>query len=136
MPGTAAQGHWIPAEGLRLDRILEKLADLDFDKGEQADVVVLVLGSAPDRPGARRWTASRPNLLNVAVSRASPVRDREVVEARSRVEDAHTVGTTGEAGVGHGDLRRGHVADVHLDGGADRLHPQVVPGVRPDGHGG
>lgn len=39
-------------------------------QGKQADVVVVVLGSEPARPGARRWAASKPNLLNVAVSRA------------------------------------------------------------------
>ncbi|WP_433558348.1 DEAD/DEAH box helicase [Pseudonocardia xinjiangensis] len=39
-------------------------------QGQEADVVVLVLGSAPGSEGARRWAAEKPNLLNVAVSRA------------------------------------------------------------------
>jgi superfamily I DNA and/or RNA helicase len=39
-------------------------------QGREADVVVLVLGSAASAAAARRWAAEKPNLLNVAVSRA------------------------------------------------------------------
>jgi hypothetical protein len=39
-------------------------------QGKEADVIILVLGTHPDRSGPRIWAAATPNLLNVAVSRA------------------------------------------------------------------
>jgi AAA domain len=100
-----SQGHWIPAEGEEVDRILAHLEGIGFDfsqvmaiapfrdvaralaerarrhrglragtihtaQGKEADIVILVLGSNPESEGARAWAAGKPNLLNVAVSRA------------------------------------------------------------------
>jgi hypothetical protein len=39
-------------------------------QGKEKLIVILVLGSSPEKSGARKWAAEKPNLLNVAVSRA------------------------------------------------------------------
>lgn len=48
----------------------EKTGTVHTTQGKEEEVVVLVLGGNRQRPGAKGWAAKRPNLLNVAVSRA------------------------------------------------------------------
>ncbi|WP_019450196.1 AAA domain-containing protein [Cupriavidus sp. BIS7] len=47
-----------------------KVGTIHTVQGKEADVVVLVLGGNPKRPGAKTWAAEKPNLLNVAATRA------------------------------------------------------------------
>ncbi|WP_461066663.1 DEAD/DEAH box helicase, partial [Streptomyces pseudoechinosporeus] len=39
-------------------------------QGKEADIVILVLGTGAAQVGSRNWAAQKPNLLNVAVTRA------------------------------------------------------------------
>lgn len=39
-------------------------------QSKEADVVFIVLGSHPEKEGTRKWASSKPNMLNVALTRA------------------------------------------------------------------
>nr|WP_246828205.1 AAA domain-containing protein [Rhizobium redzepovicii] len=39
-------------------------------QGKEEDIVFMVLGADADHSGAAAWAASKPNLLNVALTRA------------------------------------------------------------------
>ncbi|MFJ7922225.1 hypothetical protein ACIQ6U_21060 [Lysinibacillus fusiformis] len=41
-----------------------------LDQGREADLVYFIIGTGEQTEGAVDWTCSKPNLLNIAVTRA------------------------------------------------------------------
>ena len=55
------------ADDMALDK--QKAGTIHTAQGREADIVILVLGSG-GQSGSKNWVAEKPNMLNVAVSRA------------------------------------------------------------------
>ncbi|WP_110707259.1 DEAD/DEAH box helicase [Salinicola sp. CR57] len=65
LPAEAFGGR----EGLR-NWLKERVGTVHTFQGKEEDSVILVLGLSSQSPGAAEWASSKPNLLNVALTRA------------------------------------------------------------------
>jgi hypothetical protein len=65
---------WAAKEVLKRCNVDERIktGTIHTFQGREANIVIIVLGSAPGAPGAgsRGWVANSPNILNVALTRA------------------------------------------------------------------
>ncbi|WP_343207341.1 DEAD/DEAH box helicase [Agrobacterium rosae] len=71
------QAVWISPDGQRIPRPIklktwmeERVGTVHTFQGKEENAVFMVLGTDATRQGATKWAASKPNLLNVAVTRA------------------------------------------------------------------
>lgn len=72
-----AQARWVDQDGYtgasppKLHKWLqERIGTVHTFQGKEEDIVFMVLGADADHRGAAGWAASKPNLLNVALTRA------------------------------------------------------------------
>ena len=88
-------------------------------QGKEASIVFLVLGSATGEAGAgsRKWASSKPNLLNVAVTRA-----QQRFYVIGNYADWAELSYFGEMAAGAGRMRH-----ARLEGDAGAGHVRVVP---------
>lgn len=73
--------------------ISKRVGTAHTSQGKEEDTVIMLLGADKQREGAARWAASRPNILNVALTRAKRrfylVGDRQIWGKLRFFQDAY-----------------------------------------------